>query len=81
MAATDTEPIARCSSAAMNQASRMDSDDRGARVDAEQAAEQLRQAGRLDDGAERAADAGDEQDLAGGLQPVAEGVAVRSVPT
>ena len=68
IAPTETEPIAKCSTAAISQASRMLMIDRRVLVDGEQVLERLVHAGLGDDGAERAADAGDEQDLAGGVE-------------
>ena len=68
MAATDTDPIARCSTAAMNHASRMLTST-GAPTSAEKRpASTSSRFGLADHRAQRAADASDQQDLASGVE-------------
>ena len=71
MATTDTNPIARCSTAAMNQAEQDAKYDRSLRVGSEEVGQDRVKPGRPDDGAQGPSDAGDEQDFAAGVEALA----------
>lgn len=73
IAATETELIARCSTAATNHARRM-LNTTGAGVGREQAVQGAVQSSCLDHRPQRTADTGDEQDLAGHVEALFHGV-------